>query len=148
MRDGRRNITWRMLLFEISRISAHNALREDNMLPYKRSQRVGDLVREEVADIIMYRLKDPRIGFVTVTGVDMAPDMKNAKIYVSVLKEEDRELTLEILNSSKSFIRSLLSKRLRMKFIPTVEFRFDTSIEYGYKIDKLLKEIKDRDEDT
>ena len=118
------------------------------MLPYKRSQRVGDLVREEVADIIMYRLKDPRIGFVTVTGLDMSPDMKNAKVYVSVLKEEDRELTLEILNSSKSFIRSLLSKRLRMKFIPTVEFRFDTSIEYGYKIDKLLKEIKDRDEDT
>ena len=118
------------------------------MLPYKRSQRVGDLVREEVADIIMYRLKDPRIGFVTVTGVDMSPDMKNAKVYVSVLKEEDRELTLEILNSSKSFIRSLLSKRLRMKFIPTVEFRFDTSIEYGYKIDKLLKEIKDQDEDT
>jgi ribosome-binding factor A len=118
------------------------------MLPYKRSKRVGDLIREEVADIIMYRLKDPRIGFVTVTGVDMTPDMKAAKVYVSVLKEEDRELTLEILNSSKSFIRALLSKRLRMKFIPTVEFRFDTSIEYGYKIDKLLKEIKDRDEDT
>ena len=118
------------------------------MLPYKRSQRVGDLVREEVADIILYRLKDPRIGFVTVTGVDMSPDMKNARVYVSILKEEDRELTLEILNSSKSFMRSLLSKRLRMKFIPTVEFRFDTSIEYGYKIDKLLKEIKDRDEDT
>lgn len=118
------------------------------MLPYKRSQRVGDLIREEVAEIIMYRLKDPRIGFVTVTGVDMSPDMKNARVYVSILKEEDRELTLEILNSSKSFIRSLLSKRLSMKFIPTVEFRFDTSIEYGYKIDKLLKEIKDRDEDT
>lgn len=118
------------------------------MLPYKRSQRVGDLIREEVADIIMYRLKDPRIGFVTVTGVDMSPDMKMARVFVSVLKEEDRELTLEILNSSRSFIRSLLSKRLRMKIIPTVEFRFDTSIEYGYRIDKLLKEIKDRDEDT
>jgi len=118
------------------------------MLPYKRSQRVSDLIREEVADIIMYRLKDPRVGFVTVTGVDMTPDLKNARVYVSVLKEEDRELTLEILNSSKSFIRSLLSKRLRMKFIPVIEFRFDTSIEYGYKIDKLLKEIKDQDEDT
>lgn len=118
------------------------------MLPYKRSQRVGDLIREEVADIIMYRLKDPRIGFVTVTGVDMAPDLKNAIVYVSILKKEDRELTLEILNTSKSFVRSLLSKRLRMKFIPTVEFRFDTSIEYGYKIDRLLKEIKDQDENT
>lgn len=118
------------------------------MLPYKRSQRVGDLLREEVADIIMYRLKDPRIGFVTVTGVDMSPDLKMAKVYVSVMKEEERELTLEILNSSKSFIRSALSKRLKMKFIPVVEFRLDTSIEYGFKIDKLLKEIKDQDEDS
>ncbi len=118
------------------------------MLPYKRSQRVSDLVREEIADIIMYRLKDPRIGFVTVTGVDMTPDLKLAKVFVSILKEEEREITLEILESSKNFIRSALSKRLRMKFIPVVEFRLDTSIEYGYRIDKLLKEIKDRDEDS
>ena len=118
------------------------------MLPYKRSQRVGDLLREEIADIIMYKLKDPRIGFVTVTGVDMAPDLKSARVFVSILKEEERETTLEILNSSKNFFRSLLSKRLKMKFIPHVEFRLDTSIEYGYKIDKLLKEIKDQDEST
>jgi ribosome-binding factor A len=116
------------------------------MLPYKRSQRVGDLLREEIADIIMYKLKDPRIGFVTVTGIDMAPDLKSARVFVSILKEEERESTLEVLNSSKHFFRSILSKRLKMKFIPHVEFRLDTSIEYGYKIDKLLKEIKDQDE--
>lgn len=120
----------------------------NKMLPYKRSQRVSDLIREEIADILMYRLKDPRIGFITVTGVDMTSDLKFAKVFVSILKEEERELTLEILNSAKNFIRSALSKRLRMKFIPNVEFRLDTSIEYGYKIDKLLKEIKDKDEDT
>jgi len=118
------------------------------MLPYKRSQRVGDLLREEIADILMYRLKDPRIGFVSVTGVDMAPDLKFAKVYVSILKEEERELTLEILNSSRNFFRSSLAKRLKMKFIPVIEFRLDTSIEYGYKIDKLLKEIKEHDEDA
>ncbi|MEW6107804.1 MAG: 30S ribosome-binding factor RbfA [Nitrospirota bacterium] len=118
------------------------------MLPYKRSQRVSDLIREEVADIIMYKLKDPRIGFITVTGVDMTSDLKLAKIFVSILKEEERELTLEILNSAKNFIRSALSKRLRIKFIPGIEFRLDTSIEYGYKMDKLLKEIKDSDEGT
>lgn len=118
------------------------------MLPYKRSERVGDLIREEVADIIMYRLKDPRIGFVTVTGVDLSADLKLAKVYVSILKEEERDLTLDILNSSKNFIRSLLTKRLKMKFIPAIEFRIDTSIEYGFKIDKLLKEIKEGDEDT
>jgi len=118
------------------------------MLPYKRSQRVGDLVREEIADIIMYKLKDPRIGFITVTGVDMSPDLKSAKVFVSILKEDERELVLEILNSSKNFFRSLLSKRLKMKVIPNVEFRLDTSIEYGFKIDKLLKEIKDHDESS
>lgn len=116
------------------------------MLPYKRSQRVSDLVREEVAEIIMYRLKDPRIGFLTVTGVDMSADLKMAKVYVSVLKEEERDPTLGALNSSRSFIRSLLSKRLKMKVIPEVEFRLDTSIEYGFKIDKLLKDIKEPDE--
>jgi ribosome-binding factor A len=118
------------------------------MLPYKRSERVGDLIREEVADLIMYKLKDPRIGFVTVTGVEMTADLKLARVFVSVMKEEEREVTLEILNSSKNFIRSNLSKRLRMKFIPAIEFRLDTSIEYGFKIDKLLKEIQEKDEDA
>ena len=118
------------------------------MLPYKRSQRVSDLIREEVADIIMYRLKEPRIGFVTVTGAEMTADLKLARIFVSILKEEERDLTLEILNSSKNFIRSALGKRLRMKFIPEIEFRLDTSVEYGIKIDKLFREIKEHDEDS
>jgi ribosome-binding factor A len=110
------------------------------MLPYKRSQRVSDLLRKEIADIIMYKLKDPRIGFITVTGVDVTDDIKIARIYVSILKDEERKTTIEILNSAKSFIRSELSKRLRMKFIPSIEFRLDTSIEYGDKIERLLKE--------
>lgn len=118
------------------------------MLPYKRSQRVGDLVREEVADIIMYRLKDPRIGFVTVTGADMSDDLKNARIFVSILKPEERDLTIAILNEAKPFIRSALGKRLKMKFTPNIEFRLDTSIEYGSKIDSLLKKIKAEDEST
>lgn len=112
------------------------------MLPYKRSQRVSDLLREEIAEIIMRRLKDPRLGFVTVTGVDITEDLKIARVFVSVLKEEDRESTLEILNSAKSFVRSEVAKRVRMKVIPTIEFRIDESIEYGARIDKLLKEIK------
>ena len=91
------------------------------MLPYKRSQRVGDLLREEIADIIMYKLKDPRIGFVTVTGADVTDDIKMAVVYISILKEEDRDATLGILNAAKSFIRTELSRRLRMKFIPTIE---------------------------
>ena len=118
------------------------------MLPYKRSQRVGDLLREEIAEIVIHRLKDPRIGFVTITGVDVTDDLKIAKIYVSIFKDEDKKTTLEILNSAKSFIRSKLSKRLRMKSIPSIDFRLDTSIEYGNKIDKLLKKIEGEGEGT
>jgi len=116
------------------------------MLPYKRSQRVSDLLRKEIADIIIYRLKDPRIGFITVTGVDVTDDIKIARVYVSIFQDEERKTTLEVLNSAKSFIRSELSKRLRMKFIPSIEFRLDTSIEYGSRIEKLLKEIEGKGE--
>jgi ribosome-binding factor A len=114
------------------------------MLPYKRSQRVSDLLREEIADIIIYRLKDPRIGFITVTGVDVTDDIKIARVYVSVFHDEERKTTLEILNAAKNFIRSELSKRLRMKFIPSIEFKLDTSIEYGNRIEKLLKESQEK----
>jgi ribosome-binding factor A len=114
------------------------------MLPYKRSQRVSDLLRKEIADIIIYRLKDPRIGFITVTGVDVTDDIKIARVYVSVFHDEERKTTLGILNTAKSFIRSELSKRLRMKFIPSIEFKLDTSIEYGNRIEKLLKESQEK----
>lgn len=112
------------------------------MLPYKRSQRVSDLIREEIADIIMNKVKDPRLGFVTVTGAKITEDLKIATIYLSILKEEEKEATLEIINSAKGFIRAELAKRLKMKFIPALTFRIDESLEYGNRIEKLLKEIK------
>ncbi|HET6514729.1 MAG TPA: 30S ribosome-binding factor RbfA [Thermodesulfovibrionales bacterium] len=114
------------------------------MQPYKRSQRVGDLLREEIAEIIMKKVKDPRLGFVTVTGVDITDDLKIAKVFVSILKEEERETALSILNSARSFVRSELAKRVRMKSIPSLEFRIDESVEYGGRIDKLLKEIREK----
>jgi len=121
---------------------------EDKMHPYKRSQRLNILIREEMADIIMRRVKDPRLGFVTVTDVEMSEDLKLAKIYVSVFKEDERDLTLEILNNAKGLIRSELAKRVRVKFIPAIDFRIDKSVEHGDKIDCLLKEIKDKEEDS
>ncbi len=115
-----------------------------NMHPYKRSQRLGILLREEIADIIMRRIKDPRLGFITVTDVELSEDLKIAKVFISVLKEEDKQVTLEILNSAKGLIRSEVSKRVRVKFIPTLEFMIDKSIEHGNKIDRLLKEIREK----
>ncbi len=113
------------------------------MLPYKRSQRVGDLLRQEIADIIMRKVKDPRLGFVTVTGVDITEDLKIARVFISCLKEEERETTLEILRAAKNFIRSEVAKRVRMKVIPTIEFKVDESLGYGDRIEKLLREIKE-----
>lgn len=113
------------------------------MHPYKRSQRLSILLREEIADIIMRKVKDPRIGFVTVTDVDLSEDLKIAHVFVSVMNEEEKETTLEILNSAKGLVRSEVSKRVRIKFIPAIDFRIDKSIEYGDRIDRLLKEIRE-----
>jgi ribosome-binding factor A len=112
------------------------------MLPYKRSKRIGDLMREEIADIVMRRVKDPRLGFLTITSVEVTEDLKIARVYVSVLQKSETKSTLKILNSAKGFIRSELRKRVRMKVLPTLEFYEDESIEYGAKIDELLRRIK------
>jgi ribosome-binding factor A len=112
------------------------------MLPYKRSQRVSHQLKKEIADIIGSRVKDPRIGFLTVTDVDVTNDLKLARVYISIMNEEEQKSTVEALESAKSFIRSELNKRLRMKTIPALEFRLDTTIEYGSKIEKLLKDIR------
>lgn len=112
------------------------------MHPYKRSQRLSILLKEEVADIVLHKIKDPRIGFVTVTDVELSEDLRLAKVFVTVLKDEDRELTLQILNEAKGFVRGEIAKRLRIKIIPTFEFLYDESIDRGFRIDKLLREIK------
>lgn len=112
------------------------------MHPYKRSARVGDLIREEVADIIMHKLRDPRLGFITVTEAWISDDLRHARVYVSVLEDAKKNETLKILASSARFIRSELSKRVKIKFIPKLVFKLDKSIEYGAKMDKILNEIK------
>lgn len=115
------------------------------MHPYKRSDRLKILLREEIAEIIMRRVKDPRIGFVTVTDVTMSDDLKIARVFISVLNEADRELTVEILNAAKGLIRSEVSKRIRVKFIPSIEFMLDKSIDQGERVDRLLREIKEKE---
>lgn len=123
------------------------------MHPYKRSARVGDLIREEIADIIMSKIKHKDLGFVTVTGAKVSDDLRNATVYLSVLKDEDADKTVRKLSSLSSFIKGELGRRLKMKYVPNLTFRIDESIEYGRKIDKLLDDVKserrplDEDED-
>jgi ribosome-binding factor A len=123
------------------------------MHPFKRSSRVSDSIRKEVADIIMNKIKHKDLGFVTVTDAKVSDDLIHATVYVSVLNAEEGEKIVKKLNSAASFIKGELGRRLKMRRVPTLVFRIDESIQYGMKIDKLLDDIKserstpDSDED-
>jgi ribosome-binding factor A len=110
---------------------------------YKRAERVSDQMKQEIADILMRKIKDPRIGFVTVTDVDVADDLRNAKVFVSVYGS-DKASTLKGLESASPFIRSELGRRMRMKFVPEILFRYDDSVERGAHINELLHDIEDK----
>ncbi|MCI4626217.1 MAG: 30S ribosome-binding factor RbfA [Candidatus Magnetoovum sp. WYHC-5] len=112
------------------------------MHPYKRSKRVKDLIREEVTDIILHKLKDPRLGFITITDTEITEDLKLAKVYVSVLKKKDSEVVLKILNSARGFIKRELSSIVRLKHMPELEFFEDHSIDYANRIESLIKQTK------
>jgi ribosome-binding factor A len=109
---------------------------------FKRSERISDQMKREIADILMRKIKDPRIGFVTVTGVDVAQDLKNAKVFVSVYGG-DKEESLKGLKSATPFIRSELGKRIRMRSIPEILFRYDGTVEQGAHIMELLRSIEE-----
>jgi ribosome-binding factor A len=102
-------------------------------------RRVNEAVREVLSGHIAEDLKDPRIGFVTVTGVDTTPDLRHARVYVSVLGSDDqREQALEGLRSAAGFLQGKVGDELRMKRTPTLEFRYDESIDRGMRISELL----------
>lgn len=101
------------------------------------------LIKEEVSKIILQQLKDPRVGFVTITRVKMSEDLKRARIYWTVLGDEKaKEASSLGLEKAKGFIRRELGKRMRIKFLPEIDFSFDDSFEYGQRIERLLEEIK------
>ncbi len=107
----------------------------------RRAQRAGRLIQEEISKIIQRELKDPRIGFVTVTGVDVTDNLRYAKVFITVLKEKNKEKTLEGLEHAKGFIRKEIGQRIKLRFTPEIEFSFDESIERGAHIEEVLKKI-------
>lgn len=113
------------------------------IMDYKRGKRVGDRIKEEVSDLLLRKVKDPRIGFVTITGVEVSQNLRLAKIYYSVLgPEEDRRLAAEGLASALGFIKRELGARLRLKYMPDVVFAYDPSIEHGDRIEQILRGIR------
>lgn len=113
-------------------------------MPAARMRRVNEAVREVVSAHIAGDLKDPRIGFVTVTGVETSTDLRHARVYVSVLGSEDeREAALDGLTSARGFLQAQVGTELRMKRTPTLEFVNDPSIEHGMKMERLISEVTD-----
>jgi ribosome-binding factor A len=110
-------------------------------MPGERMRRVNEAVREVLSRRIAEGLKDPRIGFVTVTAVETSPDLRHARVFVSVLgDEEERERSLAGLASSHGLLQAVIATELRMKRTPTLDFVYDESIDRGMRITELLDE--------
>ncbi len=112
-----------------------------------RPNRLAETLKEEISQLIRVELKDPRIGFVTLTSVDVADDLSHAKVYVSVLgTEEEGNASLDALNRAAGFVRSEIGKRVRLRHTPSIVFKYDPSIQHGAHIAKLLKDVEVADE--
>ena len=113
---------------------------------YKRSEKVAEAIHEMVSELLVKGLKDPRIGFVTITGVKVTDDLHLATVYYTVIgSEEERNSTDKGLNSARSYIRKDMGRNLRMRYVPDIIFKYDESVEYGSRIESLLKEITVKD---
>lgn len=111
-----------------------------------RPERLAEAIKKEVSDLLKNELKDPRIGFVTVTGVDVSNDLKYAKIYVSILGEDDkRRTTMAALKKAQGFMRTELGRRIRLRQVPEVVFKLDESLDHSARVMELLDEVKNQD---
>lgn len=114
---------------------------------FKRSEKVAEAVHELISELLVKGLKDPRIGFVTITGVKVTDDMHLATVYFTVIgSDAEKKATEQGLNSARGFIRKEMGKSLRMRYVPDIVFKYDVSVDYGYRIESILKEISSSDQ--
>jgi ribosome-binding factor A len=118
--------------------------KQRTLMEHKRADRVADLILKELAEVLMRRVKDPRLAEITLTKVDVSPDLRNAKVYYSLLgDEEKKDEVAGGLDSARGFVKRELGKRLHLRRIPDITFYFDASLEHGSHIDQLLSELKE-----
>ncbi|TDM12911.1 30S ribosome-binding factor RbfA [Macrococcus bovicus] len=107
-----------------------------------RSERVGEQLKKELSEIINQKMKNPNIGFVTVTEVEVTGDLSQATVYVTVLGDEkERKKSLEALEKSKGFMRSEIAHRMDLRIVPELKFQYDESIDYGNKIERMIADL-------
>jgi ribosome-binding factor A len=108
-----------------------------------RPAKVGDLLKEEISTIILREMKDPRLGFSTVTGVRVSGDLKSARVFISVMGSAQQKTDeLEALNHASHFIQGLLRTRVSLKYIPTLKFVLDETLDYAENIEHLIDRLK------
>lgn len=107
-----------------------------------RTGRVSEQIKKELSILIQSEMKDPRIGFVTVTGVDVTNDLSQAKVYLSIFGDEETKAeSLKGIDKANGFLRTELGKRIRFRHTPELIFKIDESVAYGSRIEKLLGDI-------
>ncbi|HEX2682076.1 MAG TPA: 30S ribosome-binding factor RbfA [Candidatus Dormibacteraeota bacterium] len=112
--------------------------------PSHRPERVAEGIRQMVAAFLTGNVRDPRVGFVTVTGVDVSADLAHARVRVSVMgSEEEKGKSLEGLASAARFLRAQLARELRLRLTPELRFELDRGLEHAQRIDRVLRELKE-----
>lgn len=108
-----------------------------------RQEKLGELIAEELSDLLRTRMKDPRVGFASITHVEVSGDLRHAKIFVSVLGSEDEQAaTIQALKHATGFLRHELASRLVLRYMPALVFKLDTSIEKGTRILQIIRELE------
>jgi ribosome-binding factor A len=107
----------------------------------RRPERLGEAIREEVAQMMLAELKDPRLGLVTVTRVEVSPDLSRARVHVGVFGDErERRKSLEALERASGFVRHELARRLRIRQVPEIDFRYDKGLDATERVARLIEE--------
>ncbi len=108
----------------------------------KRSEKVADLIQKEISEMLVKSVKDPRIGFITITRVTVSQDCRSARVYYSVAgTQAERESSMKGLDSAKGYVRKELGRRIRLRYTPDITFQFDPSIEYAIHMEELIQSI-------
>ncbi len=111
-----------------------------------RLEKISHLIKEEMSLIFLQKLQDPTFGLVTITNVKVSADLKIAKIYISVMKKEKRDVVMEKVNSINGLLRNQLAQRIKIKFVPELKFFIDDTLDYVEKINYLIKKIHETDD--
>jgi ribosome-binding factor A len=115
---------------------------------YARTQRVADYLQRELAKLIQHEVRDPRVGMVSITGVDVSRDLGHARVYCTVMGSDsgdDAQESIEALNKASGYLRSLLSRDSTMRTVPQLRFYFDASVGRGRDMEKLIRRATDAD---